>query len=513
MVGIGVIGIVGIVVFFTTRGSRTAPTDTQPVTDLFPYGTTTGGQNETGVTVTNDAPPSADAPLENPITMQSAQSLRQITNYPVTNAYAWVANKTVSEPKIDEKTGQTVLVSRTIPTNYVTWNVKQTGIMMEAEVADQTIIQTQKTITQVPAAEELWFGNAGGTLIYRLWNDATRTIDSFRVTIPKKAATSDYCMVAFTQETKQGSKGPQVAELQKYLNGKLGLGLVADGSFGPKTTTGLKRLQAGLLVPKTGIMDAATRDAANADCQNVRTAAIADAAKPIKVNGSFIATNILRGAVSPTGLNLFYLLKTPTGIAGYAALADGSQPKKILDSEFTEWMPQWVNPTTIALTTLATREADGYLYFLNPANGNFRKILGPIRGLTTLVSPDGKTVLMSASTDTGFASALYGVETGTITKLDLATIASKCAWGSATILYCAVPQSVPQNKYPDAWYQGIVSFNDALWSIDAKTGTTRVASVPPQSMDMTKVTISPDGAYAYFINRTDESLWSLRLAQ
>lgn len=509
--GVGLVVIVGLVVFFVMRGSRSNPTDTQPVTDLFPYGTTTGGETQAGNPPTVATPPSADVPLENPITMQSSQALRQITNYPVTNAYAWVGNKTIREPKIDTKTGTTTLVAREVPTNYVTWNVKQTGIVMEAEVSEASIIQKQKTLTQIPGAEEVWFGNAGSTMIYRLWNDAERTIDSFRITIPKKNQTAAWCTVTFDKDLKQGSKGPQVAELQKYINQKIGLSLASDGSFGSKTATALKRIQEGLLVAQTGIMDQATRNAINIDCAAVRNASIAAENDPVKVDGSFIATNILRGDLIPGSSTLVYLLKSPTGVAGYVANADGSKPKKIFDSEFTEWMPQWVNATTIAMTTLASREADGYLYVLNPANGNFKKILGPIRGLTTTMAPDAKTVFMSASTDTGFASALYRVDTGTISKIDLAALASQCTWASARQLYCAVPQTVPQNKYPDAWYQGIVSFNDALWSIDVATGTTQVILVPPKTLDMTHLVTSPDGNYLYFINKTDGTLWSLKL--
>jgi hypothetical protein len=65
------------------------------------------------------------------------------------------------------------------PVDMVRWNIKQTGILMDAEISDDAIITQQKTETKIPVAEELWFMNDGNSLVFRTWNSTTRTIDSF----------------------------------------------------------------------------------------------------------------------------------------------------------------------------------------------------------------------------------------------------------------------------------------------------------------------------------------------
>lgn len=61
----------------------------------------------------------------------------------------------------------------------------------------------------------------------------------------------------FTQTLRYGSKGGEVAELQKYL------GITADGSFGIITVANVIALQKRLGVPADGIMGPKTRDALN----------------------------------------------------------------------------------------------------------------------------------------------------------------------------------------------------------------------------------------------------------
>jgi DNA-binding beta-propeller fold protein YncE len=77
----------------------------------------------------------------------------------------------------------------------------------------------------------------------------------------------------------------------------------------------------------------------------------------------------------------------------------------------------------------------------------------------------------------------------------------------------AVPQEISSGQYPDDWYQGLVTFNDSFWSIDtAQNSTTNIVS-PSQKFDARDLLVSPDGAYLYFINKIDGTLWSYRMDQ
>jgi len=60
---------------------------------------------------------------------------------------------------------------------------------------------------------------------------------------------------------RENDTGPAVAQLQRALNEVLGLDLVDDGDFGPKTTTGVKVLQHNAGLTEDGIYGQASADA------------------------------------------------------------------------------------------------------------------------------------------------------------------------------------------------------------------------------------------------------------
>ncbi len=81
--------------------------------------------------------------------------------------------------------------------------------------------------------------------------------------------------------------------------------------------------------------------------------------------------------------------------------------------------------------------------------------------------------------------------------------------------YCAVPTNIPNGVYPDAWYQGRVSFSDNIWKINVATGETNIISSLPressQQIDAMNLKLSDDDSYITFINKTDLTLWGLNL--
>lgn len=478
--------------------------------NLFPFGNGAGIPGSATGTGTTDGQIPNPVP-QNPLTVSSADRLRIVANYPVTGFYPFVQNKVVSEPKLDEKTGQSVLVSRQVPTNYVRFNAKQNGLLVDGEITKDSIVVSQKTSTQVPGAEEIWFGSGGNSVVYRSWNNSKRTIESFLGKLPYSAPLA-YCQKPFVSILKSKSRGDEVKELQKYANARLSLGLATDGSYGKKMAAAIKPLQKMLGIKETGTYDQETVSAINADCASIQGDWNRKNEGVQKLEGSFLPGGIARGTASPDGTQIFFLRPTDDGVNGYVAQSDGTGARKVFSSPMTEWRPQWINASTIAMTTLASREADGYLYFLDVPSGNFRKIMGPIRGLTTSVNPSGTMVLASQSTNKGFVLGTYSVTTGEAKGLDLVTLPEKCAWVNESIAACAIPRGIPDGQYPDDWYQGNVMFNDSFWLIDTSKGnTTNLFS--EKDFDGTSLATSPDAAYLYFINRIDGTLWSYRLEE
>lgn len=500
-----IVGVIGFLIF--KKASNSSSGSDQK--NLFPYdgtaNTGSGAGSSSGSTAVGN-------PVNtNPVTSTTADRLRLIANYPVTSMYPFVQNETTSEPQIDELTKQTVMVSKSTPTDFVRFNAKENGFLVDAQMGTNLISITQKSSTVIPNSQEAWFGNAGNTVILRSWDATHQTIASFLGSLPTPT-TIAYCQTPFTDILKKGSKGAQVKEFQKYVNQKLSLNLAIDGSYGKKLAAAVDPLQKVLGLTPTGTYDQGLVDAMNADCTSINASNNQQSTGPQQLTGGFINEGILRGDISPDGTQMFFLKNSGTGVVGIVADIDGKNQRQVFQSELTEWRPQWVNATTIAMTTLASSEADGYMYFLNPVTGTFQKELGPVAGLTTLVNPSATTVLVGESANNNVKLSTFSLGSGTSTPLDLATLPEKCSWQNDTILFCAVPQGVSDGQYPDDWYQGNVVFNDNFWEIDtAQNSTTSIVS-PSQKFDAYDLKISPDGSYFYFINKVDGTLWSYRMA-
>ncbi len=141
---------------------------------------------------------------------------------------------------------------------------------------------------------------------------------------------------------------------------------------------------------------------------------------------------------------------------------------QLFESPFSEWLSGWPTTSLITMTTKPSGSVPGYMYTIDPAKKNLIQVFGGINGLTTLTSPSGKLVLYGNS---ALTLSIYHTDTKTSDVLGIKTLPEKCVWNkTGDTIYCAVPKSINSGLYPDAWYQGEVSFNDQIWKIDVKTG-------------------------------------------
>jgi hypothetical protein len=151
--------------------------------------------------------------------------------------------------------------------------------------------------------------------------------------------------------------------------------------------------------------------------------------------------------------------------------------------------------------------------------GALTPLLKSVPGLTALLSPDATKVLYASSANTSLLGFIYERSGAKTSPLPLTTLPEKCAWGvsGASVLYCAVPKSLPRVPYPDAWYQGLVSFDDRLWYFEPESGNSKLLVDPGeeggQAVDAVNFSVSPDGSYLLFINKKDGSLWGFDLAR
>ncbi len=239
-----------------------------------------------------------------------------------------------------------------------------------------------------------------------------------------------------------------------------------------------------------------------------------------EIKGVFLSDGITDVSSSPDGSKIFYLVNVGDDAVGTILnLADSlpaqtGKKTQIFSSAFTEWLSSWPNSTTITLTTKPSAVAQGHMYALNTTTKSFTRVLGDIYGLTTLTSPNAKTVLYS---DSGLSLNIYDIVKKTSKAVGLQTLPEKCVWGSASdFLYCAVPKNITSAQYPDSWYQGEISFADQIWKIDATTGVTTLVVDPAsvrdgEEVDGIKLKLSADGKYLLFVNKKDSYLWKLDL--
>ncbi len=232
-----------------------------------------------------------------------------------------------------------------------------------------------------------------------------------------------------------------------------------------------------------------------------------------EVKGSFLPDNVQDMSVSPDGQKLFYLFNSADNIVGTTLNFVDGKKIQVFTSAFTEWLSTWPNMKLITLTTKPSGDIPGYMYTVSPDTKNLTRALGDINGLTTLTSPNGKLILYG---DSNLSLSVFHTDTSSTISVGVKTMPEKCVWSSSnTIIYCAVPKSISQELYPDAWYKGEVSFADQIWKVDVISGITTMLNDPTLvgagDMDGVKLMLDQNENYLFFVNKTDSFLWELGL--
>ncbi len=238
-----------------------------------------------------------------------------------------------------------------------------------------------------------------------------------------------------------------------------------------------------------------------------------------QITGIFLTPNLTEIVSNPKGDKIFGVMKKSDGSGTYGILSnlDGTNRKQLFDSPVSFWNISWPTNTIITFATKPTYKDYGYLYFFNTQTYSFDRILGDLSGLSTLTNDDAGLVAYSESQNNAFNLGVYDVKNKTDKNINIATLADKCVWSTndGSVLYCAVPQTIPTDSYPDAWYQGIESFSDNIWKIDTKTGaTTQIYQTGVNentNIDAINLIISPDDKYLAFQNKNDLSEWILAI--
>lgn len=226
-------------------------------------------------------------------------------------------------------------------------------------------------------------------------------------------------------------------------------------------------------------------------------------------DGYFLADNLDEAQIVGSN-SIFTLSAGSESSIGAIARLDGSDSSTVFTSPMSSLVVYPAGKGYIAATKPAS-EIGGYAFSVNPNNGAFTPILGPLDGLSVLPSPSGQLVLYSYTDGTTYHMGVFNLTNGSATALPVATMTEKCVWSpDSSELYCGIPTSFVGNL-PDDWYQGAVSFTDRIWSIDLTTRLATLIVDPAQvgktAIDVVNPTLDPSGQFLVFRNKKDSSLW------
>ncbi len=228
---------------------------------------------------------------------------------------------------------------------------------------------------------------------------------------------------------------------------------------------------------------------------------------------SFLPDNIQSITTNPQEGTLAYITTNPNG--SRILISTATNPKQIFESVIKDFTISWINKDTIALMTKPSALASGQLYFLKTNNGLLSRIMGGPTGLSAISNQTGTQILYSESTNGGFKTSVLNIKNGEVNELSLQTLAEKCVWSAKnTYIYCAIPRTITNARYPDDWYQGRVNFEDSIWQIDTLTGANKLLVDTVQqknSLDAINLNLDPEEKYIIFTNKTDSKLWGLKI--
>ncbi len=229
---------------------------------------------------------------------------------------------------------------------------------------------------------------------------------------------------------------------------------------------------------------------------------------------SVLPANIVSAAYSPDSKRIAYIVPSGDGGRTIAADPDNSKQNEINVLPFGGFKILWPEKNSVYYQSRPSRLAPGFLFRQNVQSGVLEKTLGDLNGLEALFSADGTKIIYSVSEEIGEAPSLYVYDLKTKEGSSLQTkgLTEKCAFAKAKsdVVYCAVDSSPGTGVYPDEWLQGTARTRDSLWEINFKTGSKKSLNAE-RTFDVSQIEISQDDGFLYFLNRADESLWSLKI--
>jgi len=238
--------------------------------------------------------------------------------------------------------------------------------------------------------------------------------------------------------------------------------------------------------------------------------------KSEEVQSIQLPTELLSLVASPSGKEFARIENTFNGSRVVVSNVEDEVEREVLNSSLRGWNLQWENDLLL-LTQKASHNLPGSSYIIDVDSSIKKLAIQQLSGLITNLSPDGSQILYTNTSNEGLPLlAVQNLDTGISTDLNISGLADKCVWHPyKPSVYCALPNEFAKGVYPDDWYQSKVIFADSVWEINTKTAVVRHIISPENSegisLDIIKLVMDKNGSIIFFVNKTDQTLWSLQL--
>lgn len=214
--------------------------------------------------------------------------------------------------------------------------------------------------------------------------------------------------------------------------------------------------------------------------------------------------------------NIVYTTRGSGGLTAKALNFSSGVTTDLFTIPFFEATMIWGSSTnsTHFVFPKASYTLEGYLYGISKKTMSRLPVDG--FGLTAFTAPNH--IIYTKMTEFVPKSYIYNTLTNTHASSPFVLLPEKCV-ASATLpdtLWCGfdLAETLPIT-FPDAWYQGTMSFTDTIWEVNLATqaadplvDTFKESS---REIDIISMAIGGSEQALYFINKNDNTLWMYEL--
>ena len=241
------------------------------------------------------------------------------------------------------------------------------------------------------------------------------------------------------------------------------------------------------------------------------------ASTPMRLQGVFLDDGVRYLDVGPDGQIVWLQAGANGGTRVVTTTAMGEDKTQIHASPLSEWRVDWFGASDqVLLRSTPSYNSFGMAYTLDTNTGALRPYGAARKALQVLPTTDRSRALLSLKADGETRTYLWRRENNEYVELVPQTFAEKCVYAEVRdVFYCAAPVGEIAAGEPDLWYQGVSSYRDDVWVIDAQTGEAELAASPSglsdDPIDIVDLSLSPDEQFLYFRDKDTRSLWTYQL--